>query len=53
MKSFALGLLGAAALTTILVVRKQQSERSTPVPATGGRSAEDKSWLERIRESGL
>lgn len=56
MKNFAMGLLGAAALaTTILLVRQQkelEQHRDTRLVQAGQLSA-SKISLERIREAGL
>ncbi len=55
MKKFAIGLLGAAALaTTVLVVRQQKGvEAKDPRPVPAGETNPTTISLDRIRELGL
>lgn len=54
MKNIAVGLLGAAALaTTILLVRQQKAVESTDVRLVPAGSSQPTLSLERIREAGL
>ncbi len=54
MKNFAMGLLGAAALaTTILLVRQKEVEQKEPRLIPAGENQPTTISLERIRELGL
>lgn len=55
MKNFAIGLLGAAALTTTILLVRHQKEAEPKVPRTlpAGETRAMPISLERIRELGL